>query len=81
MIDYQPGGQDTLSKMVRGEVTAQEVRGIVDPNYVETPTSKPSSVTRPEIEVRPTPETVEGKSEPTPPTPPTETLLTPETLT
>ena len=80
MIDYQPGGQDTLSKMVRGEVTAQEVRGIVDPNYVETPTSKPSSVTRPEIEVRPTPETVEGKLEPTPPTPPTETLSTPETL-
>ncbi|WP_368086015.1 hypothetical protein [Cylindrospermopsis raciborskii] len=33
MIDYQPGGQDTLSKIVRGEVTAQEVRGIVDPNY------------------------------------------------
>ncbi len=81
MIDYQPGGQDTLSKIVRGEVTAQEVRGIVDPNYVETPTSKPSSVTKSEIEVIPTPETVEGKLEPTPPTPPTETLSTPETLT
>ncbi|WP_306297397.1 hypothetical protein [Cylindrospermopsis raciborskii] len=80
MIDYQPGGQDTLSKIVRGEVTAQEVRGIVDPNYVETPTSKPSSVTKSEIEVIPTPETVEGKLEPTLPTPPTESLSTPETV-
>lgn len=34
LIDYQPGGEDTLSKLVRDELTAAEVQGIVDPNYV-----------------------------------------------
>ena len=31
---YEPGGEDTLSKLVRGELNASDVRGIVDPNYV-----------------------------------------------
>ncbi|NJL83203.1 MAG: hypothetical protein HC890_10065 [Chloroflexaceae bacterium] len=33
IITYEPGGQDTLSKLVRGELTVAEARGIVDPNY------------------------------------------------
>lgn len=37
VIDFQPKGKDTLSKIVRGELTADEVRGIVDPNYKLTP--------------------------------------------
>ncbi|MTJ06220.1 hypothetical protein, partial [Anabaena sp. UHCC 0204] len=38
LINYQPNGQDTLSKIVRGELTAEQVRGIVEPNYTtETP--------------------------------------------
>jgi len=72
MIDYQPGGQDTLSKIVRGEVTAQEVRGIVDQNYMETPVSPPVETT-PEI----TQEAIAPKPTPEPPvSPPVET--TPE---
>jgi len=33
LITYQPNGQDTLSRIVRGEVELEAVRGIVDPNY------------------------------------------------
>lgn len=32
LIDYHPDGTDTLSKLVRGELSAEVVRGIVDPN-------------------------------------------------
>ena len=34
VIDYQPGGTDALSRLVRGELTLQEVAGIIDPTYV-----------------------------------------------
>jgi len=34
LIDYQPGGTDGLSRLMRGELTPAEVMGIVDPNYV-----------------------------------------------
>ncbi len=34
LITYEPGGQDTLSKLVRGELKAADARAIVDPNYV-----------------------------------------------
>ncbi|MGB3422277.1 MAG: hypothetical protein WBA52_17940 [Dolichospermum sp.] len=48
LINYQPNGQDTLSKIVRGELTADEVRGIVDQNYtVKTPFTQPSSTETP----------------------------------
>jgi hypothetical protein len=55
LINYQPLGQDTLSKLVRGELTAAETRGIVDRTYkpetpkptpepaLETPIVKPSA--------------------------------------
>ncbi|MBE9097180.1 hypothetical protein IQ252_25545, partial [Tychonema sp. LEGE 07203] len=33
LIDYQPQGQDTLSKLVRGELTTAEARSIVDRTY------------------------------------------------
>ena len=38
-ITYEPGGQDTLSKIVRGELSVDEVKSIIDPDYtlVETP--------------------------------------------
>jgi hypothetical protein len=67
LINYQPNGQDTLSKIVRGELTADEVRGIVDPSYTtKIPVTKPTPETKvekqaiPEVkvpEVAPTPET------------------------
>ncbi|MEO0539492.1 MAG: hypothetical protein AAFZ80_01360 [Cyanobacteria bacterium P01_A01_bin.105] len=42
LIDYQPGGTDTLSQLMRGKLTAPELRGIVDPNYVP-PAPEPAS--------------------------------------
>ncbi|MEG4577469.1 hypothetical protein QUA56_33110 [Microcoleus sp. N3A4] len=46
LIDYQPLGQDTLSKLVRGEPTAADARGTVDrayqaPEPAPTPTPEP----------------------------------------
>ncbi len=38
LITYEPKGKDTLSKLVRGELSATEARGIVEPQYAtETP--------------------------------------------
>lgn len=38
LIKYEPKGKDTLSKLVRGELSAEAARGIVDPNYKTKPT-------------------------------------------
>ena len=72
LIDYQPKGKDTLSRIVRGEVTADEVRGIVDPNYRFTPTPSVEKIPeiQPKVEKQPIPETEipkEAKTEPTKP--------------
>ncbi len=43
LFTYQPEGEDTLSQLVRGELTAAEARGIVDADYqvpVEEPEEK-----------------------------------------
>lgn len=49
LITYEPKGKDTLSKLVKGELTAAVARGIVDPNYTNfSPT--PSARTNPEIQ-------------------------------
>lgn len=34
VINYEPGGEDTLSKLMRGELSLQQVAGILDPTYV-----------------------------------------------
>ncbi len=48
LINYQPQGQDTLSKLVRGELTAAETRGIVDRTYKpETPKPTPTPEPKP----------------------------------
>jgi hypothetical protein len=66
LIDYQPGGTDTLSKLVRGELAIAEVRGIIDPNYVYVPEPEP-------VELEPT----EPESAPPAETPPTEKPVLP----
>jgi hypothetical protein len=33
LINYQPGGQDALSKLTRGEISGTIARSIIDPNY------------------------------------------------
>ena len=40
LITYEPNGQDSLAKIVRGEVELEAVRGIVDQNY-QVPSSPP----------------------------------------
>jgi hypothetical protein len=49
LIDYEPNGQDSLSRLVRGEISAAEAGGIVDRNYTYQP---------PEPTPTPTPETL-----------------------
>ncbi|MFB8789450.1 MAG: hypothetical protein U7123_11505 [Potamolinea sp.] len=60
LINYEPKGKDTLSKLVRGEISALAARGIVEQNYKLQPTPTPSpaeipSVTPP-VEEEPTSE-------------------------
>ncbi len=66
VINYQPNGKDTLSRIVRGELTADEVRGIVDPNYIvkippTEPTPEPTAT--PEVEKTPEPQIKEEKQQ------------------
>jgi hypothetical protein len=72
LINYQPKGKDTLSRIVRGELSAEEVRGIVEQNYTQkiiekTPEPQPIPETEvPEVpptqtEVTPRPEAPEAK--------------------
>ena len=41
VIDYQPGGTDTLSRLVRGELDLKTVASIIDPTY--TPPASPNA--------------------------------------
>jgi len=61
LITYEAKGKDTLSKLVKGELTATEARGIVDPNYTTsgTPTSTPSPT--PPVQTTPEPQVDEDK--------------------
>ncbi|MFP4121880.1 hypothetical protein [Coleofasciculus sp.] len=71
LIRYQPGGNDTLSQLMRNELSTEVARSIIDPNYKVqaaptpapevTPTPTPSPTPSPTVEVEPTP---------TPPLPP-----------
>ena len=36
-IAYNPGGGDIVSRLTRGELSAADARGLVDPNYVRSP--------------------------------------------
>jgi hypothetical protein len=55
LFDYQPGGSDALSKLVRGELTEAEAMGIVDPNYVPTvaPPAEAKPAATPAVEAKP----------------------------
>ncbi|MBW4630727.1 MAG: hypothetical protein KME30_02135 [Iphinoe sp. HA4291-MV1] len=71
LITYEPKGKDTLSKIVREELSADQVRSIVDPNYTAkipaaeptptptlTPTVKETPETQPKEETQPIPEPI-----------------------
>ncbi len=79
LITYEPKGKDTLSKIVRGELSADQVRAIVDPNYTaKIPTAEPT----PTPTVEPTPEVLpkEEKQPVVKPTPTPTVEPTPEVL-
>ncbi|WP_315792111.1 hypothetical protein [Fischerella sp. JS2] len=57
LLTYEPKGKDTLSKIVRGELSADQVRTIVDPNYTtKLPTVEPTPVPTATPTVEPIPE-------------------------
>ncbi|HEY9670942.1 MAG TPA: hypothetical protein V6D11_05835 [Waterburya sp.] len=65
LINYEPKGKDTLSKLVRGDLSAQAARGIVNPGYKVEPTPIPSPVETPEPTPSATPSPI-FTPEPTP---------------
>lgn len=61
VITYEPGGEDSLSRLVRGELALQQALGMIDPNYVPPvePAVEPSEAEEvPLPEPTPEPETV-----------------------
>ncbi len=63
VINFQPNGTDTLSRLVRGEKIAN-IEAIIDPNYVPpTPTPEPTPTP---VEVTPAPVVTPAKVEATP---------------
>ncbi len=62
VITYEPKGRDTLSKLVRGELSADEARGIVDQNAAKVPaTPAPTPTPTPSAETTPVPVPSEEK--------------------
>lgn len=47
LITYKPNGKDPLSKLVRGELSAENARSIVELNYTAKPTFTPPPVETP----------------------------------
>ncbi|MBE9009833.1 hypothetical protein IQ250_06405 [Pseudanabaenaceae cyanobacterium LEGE 13415] len=77
VFNYEPNGQDSLSKIVRGEISFDQAVSIVDPNYkpvpepvAPTPEPSPVPITPPveekpiEPEVKETPKPVEEAPKP-----------------
>lgn len=59
LITYDPDGNDSLSQLVKGQLSSQEAESIIDPSIVLTPEIKPdSSKAEPEIQPEPEPEPV-----------------------
>lgn len=68
---YEPKGKDTLSRIVRGELSADQVRSIVDSTYIaKEPIPEPTPTVEPTVEptieptVEPTPEAKEPEMAP-----------------
>ena len=79
LVTYEPKGKDTLSKIISRELSADQVRTIVDPNYTyiipetsptPTPTSTPTVKKSPETESKEEKQLI-PTAEPTPSLPPT----------
>ncbi|WP_156119663.1 hypothetical protein [Leptolyngbya sp. KIOST-1] len=55
IIDYQPGGDDALSQLVRGELSLKQVAGIIDPTYIPPAPPAPEPATTAPAEPEPEP--------------------------
>lgn len=57
LIRYQPGGNDTLSQLMRNELSIEVARSIIDPNYKvqAAPTPTPEVIPTPAPEPTPSP--------------------------
>lgn len=73
-VTYTPNGNDTLSKLVRDELSFAQARSIVDPNYnAEIPEPSPESSPMPTVApVLPPPEVKEPATVPSPKIEPSE---------
>lgn len=63
IIDYQPGGTDTLSRLVRGELDLKAVASIIDPTYTPPASPEPPAT-------EPTPEVIDEAEDIVPADPP-----------
>ena len=71
VITYEPQGNDTLSKLVRGELSADLARSIVEPytptpEVTPTPTPTPTAIPTPTPSPAPAPESINPLAEETP---------------
>ncbi len=64
VIDYQPGGEDTLSQLIRGGISLAQAKVLIDPNY-EPPTLPTSGSVVPLSEHEPQSESLEPESKET----------------
>ncbi|HEY9900932.1 MAG TPA: hypothetical protein V6D43_00625 [Candidatus Sericytochromatia bacterium] len=67
LIDYEPKGKDTLSKLVRGEISAEAARGLVEPDYKLKPTPTPSVTATPSPSPIPSPTEIQTSIPPVTP--------------
>ncbi|MDJ0660840.1 MAG: hypothetical protein QNJ42_15335 [Crocosphaera sp.] len=61
VINYEPKGEDTLSKLIRGELSVEVARSVVDPNYVYTLEPEPTEESLPVETVE---EVIEAEEQP-----------------
>ncbi|MDS3862410.1 hypothetical protein RIF25_16560 [Thermosynechococcaceae cyanobacterium BACA0444] len=76
-VDYQPGGLDARSRLLRGELTAAEIKGVLSPNFESAlpPVSAPAS-----LPLLPPPPTEPLESTPIPTPEPEELPTAPATV-
>jgi hypothetical protein len=69
IVDYQPGGDDSLSRLVRGELDLRAIASIIDPTYVPPPAPAPEldQPESPQADQAPQAEGTPSQSSPTPP--------------
>ncbi|MDJ0599671.1 MAG: hypothetical protein QNJ37_12620 [Crocosphaera sp.] len=75
VITYEPKGEDTLSKLVRGELAVEVARSIVDPNYVYVLEPEPTEENIPSETVE---EIIEPEEQPQASTETVEEIIEPE---